>query len=366
MIVVKELEPDLPHGTVTWRSNLNIISFPHFRLPACEVAVKTLPNEYQSGMKQSNRRKCCKVKTISTQTEFQPQPTASQPGVRYMDTSPRKELFDSFSSLSSVDCTIEQQSLQQEVPQRQHKQLTNLINSVTMETTKKHLIGKNSQLTSNKKHKTKKEKIKANEDYDPSLSNAKHATMTIHKITKDSSSVITSSPVHQLTTTGNSVPCTNTDRNGVITAQHSLSLTPTSIPSSDMLTQKQSHSSDTLTHHTQKQPHSSDILTHHTQKQSHSSDTLTHHTQKQSHSSDTSTHHTQKQSHSSDTLTHHTQKQPHSSDTLTHHTQEQLRIIERVKHWSKFEQLKAKYLPQSVVHADNHVILHSRSWQNRS
>lgn len=316
MFVVKELEPDLPDGTVTWRSNLNIITFPHFRLPFHEesVSMKMLSIEHQeSSVKQSNRKKCRKVKTISTQTELQPQPAASRPGVRYMETSPRKELFDSFSSLSSVDCTMEQQTLQQEVPQQQHEQLTNLINSVTMETTKKHLIGKSSQFSSNKKrHKNKKEKL--NVDHDTSLPNAKHATMTTHEVTKDNSSLVTSSPVYQLTAA---------HRNSVITPPvHSLSLTPTSIPSSDMLTQKQSHSNDTSTHHTHKQSHPSDTLT-------------------------------QKQSHSSDTLMHHTQKQSHPSDILTHHmyTQEQSHIIEQVKHWSKFEQLKAKYLPQPVVHA---------------
>ena len=318
MIVVKELEPDLPDGAVTWNCNLSI-SFPHFR-PATHVV-------QEESIKQSNRRKFHKkVKTCSTQTEPQLQ-AASRPGMRYMETSPGKELFDSFSSLSSVNCTV---SPQQVAPK---EQVTDLIDSLTMETTKKHLTGTNTQHGDRKKQKKTRHKEKLT-DHNASLSSITHD----HERLKDNTLMQT---LH--------VPTTHCTPAVARQLQHS-SLNLTSTPSNDtLLSNVQSHTiGDIVTHHTHKQPHSSDTMTHHIQEQPHSSDIVTHHTQEQPHSSDTMTHHIQEQPHSGDIVTHHTQEQPHSSDIVTYHTQEQSRIVQQVKRWSKFEQLKAKYLPQST------------------
>ena len=328
MIVVKELEPDLPDGAVTWNSNLNI-SFPHFRPTAHEEPLVKLLQEEST--KQSNRRKFHKkVKTSSTQTEPQLQ-AASQPGMRYIETSPGKELFDSFSSLSSINCTM---SPQQVAPQ---EQVNNLINSLIMETTKTHLTDTNTQHGDRKRQKNKKTRRKEEKMtcHNVSLSSTTHERLKDNTLLQSDSS-----PVH--------VPSTTT---------HSI---VTHTPA--VARQLQHSSGDIVTHYIHKQPDSNDTVTHHTQAQPYSSDTMTHHTQEQPHSSDIMTHHTQEQPHSSDMVTHHTQEQPHSSDIVTHHTQEQSRIIQQVKHWSKFEQLRVKYLPQSTpssVTSDNHKMLHS-------
>ena len=335
MIVVKELEPDLPDGAVTWNSNLNI-SFPHFRPAAHEEPLVKLLQEEST--KQSNRRKFHKkVKTSSTQTEPQLQ-AASRPGMRYMETSPGKELFDSFSSLSSINCTM---SPQQVAPQ---EQVNNLINSLIMETTKTHLTGTNTQHGDRKRQKNKKTRHKEEKMtcHNVSLSSTTHERLKDNTLLQSDSS-----PVHVPSTTTHSI-VTHTPA-VARQLQHS-SLNLTSTPSNDtLMSNVQSRSSG-------------DIVTHYIHKQPDSNDTVTHHTQAQPYSSDTMTHHTQEQPHSSDMVTHHTQKQPHSSDIVTHHTQEQSRIIQQVKHWSKFEQLRVKYLPQSTpssVTSDNHKMLHS-------
>ena len=339
MIVVKELEPDLSDGTVIW--NNDIISFPCFRPAAHEDSVVVKSQE--GSIKQSSRRKFHKkVKTSSTQTEPQLQ-AVSRPGMHYMETSPGKEeLFDSFSSLSSVNCTMEQLQV---MPQQHKEQAINLL---TLETTKKHLTGKNAQHGKRKKQ-NKKEKLKVDEEHNVSLSSTTHAKLNSHETLKGNSMQSTDSPVH--------VPCTvKSTHTSAVTRQpqhSSYNLTSTSF-------------SDTVTHNVPEQSHSTgDIVTHHAWEQPHSSNIVTHHTQEQPHSSDIVTHHTQvQQPHSSDIVTHHTQEQPHSSDIVTHHTQEQSRIIQQVKHWSKFEQLKAKYLPQSIhssgVTSHNHKMLYSR------
>ena len=374
MIVVKELEPDLPDSTVTWNSNLNIISFPHFRPPAHEEPVVVMLSQQQGGMKQSkDRRKFHKkVKTSSSSTQTEPQLSASRPGMHYMETSPGKELIDSFSSLPSIDCTMEQLSLQQQVtpqeqvmPQQHKEQANNLINSLTMETARKHLTGKNTQHGDRKKQKNKK-KLKVDKEItyrNVSLSSIAHAKLTDHERLK-SNTLLQSTPVHVPST----AHCIVTHTPAVTRQLQHSSLNLTSTPSSDTVmhnVQQQSHpSGDTVMHHTQEQPHSSDTMTYNTHKQPHSSDIVTCYTREQPHSSDIMTHHTQVEPHSSDIVTHHTQvQQPHSSDIVTHHTQEQSHIIQQVKRWSKFEQLKAKYLPQSThssVISDNHKILHSR------
>lgn len=331
--MVKELQPDLPDGAVTW-NQLNIIGFPCFIAPThVESVTKKCP---ESNGRQASRRKTHKkkVKTSSTQTDLQQQLAVSRPGVRYMDTTPREELFDSFSSLSSVNYTIEQQPRQEDIPHQHDEQVTNLINSLTMETTKKHLISKNTQHSDRKqRHKNKTEQFTVNKDvacHNVSLPNTTHCIMAC--------STSSPAPVHE--------------------PQHS-SLTLTSTPSSASVihcTQKLPHSKDTVTHHTQVQSHSRNTVTHHTQVQPHSRDTVTHHTQVEPHSRDTMTHQTQVQPHSRDIVTHCTQAQPHSRDIETHHTWVQPNITEQVKRWSKFEQLKAKYLPHPNILSENQKI----------
>ena len=392
MMMVKELEPHLPDGTVTWGGNLNVISFPHFRVTTCEESMMAgRQNSSSSSARQVDRKehkkKKKKVKTSSTQTDVQSQSASSRPGVRYMDTTPSKELFDSFSSLSPLDHSMEQQSQ----ADQHNEQTTNIIESLTMQTTKKHLVGKNLQHSDKKRHRSKKEKFKMNEDdtRNTSMSNSTSGTMT-HSASppvSDGKHCTTAQLASPVTTQQEHLSLASTPYIDAMT-HHTQKLShPSDIMthhtqvqphSSDILThhtqvqphssdivthhtQVQPHSSDIMTHHTQIQPHSSDIVTHHTQMQPHSSDIVTHHTQVQPHSSDAMTHRTQVQPHSSDIVTHHTQIQPHSSDIMTHRTQVQAHIMEQVKHWSKFEQLKAKYLPHSYVSSsDNQRILHSR------
>ena len=351
MIVVKELEAELPDGTVTWNS---IISYPNFRGGHEQSATVKISQENR--VTQSNKRKLHKkVKTSSTQTD--PQVAVSRPGMHYMETSPGNELFDSFSSLSSVNCTMEQLSLPR--PQQRDELATDFISSLTMETATKHLTGKHGD---RKRHKNKKEKVK--KEMTP------NTTQASLKLLKDNT---ISSPA---STTANSRHC---NCSPTIISRPRSSLT-TSTPSSDTMThhtQEQPYHSDIMTHHTQQLPHCSDTMLHHTQELPYHSDTVTHHTQDQPYHSDTMTHHIQEQPHCSDTVTHHTQDQPHCSDTVTHltqkqpqssdkvtyHSQEQSRIIQQVKHWSKFEQLKAKYLaqpPHTSVTSDNHKTFCSR------
>ena len=318
--MVKELEPNLADDAVTWGSNINIISVPHFITLAHEqsTVIKKVANE-NPGSRQGDRRKCCKeVKTNSTQTELQ-QP-ASRPGVLYMDTSPTKELFDSFSSLPSLNSTMEQQSLKQNNASHDEQ----LVNSLITDTTKKHLTGKDSLHHGNKKkrHKNKKEKLKVHKDITATLSNGSTHTIPTDNETTDNALLLTSSPV-DLPAAAKSIGHTGVHTPYIVTQpQHSMPLTPTS-------------STPSLTHHSQKQTHSSDILTHHIQKQTHSSDILTHQTQKQT----------------------------RCSDILTHHSQEQSNAVQQAKHWIKFEQLKAKYLPHSLpsnITAHSQKLLHSR------
>ena len=376
MIVVNELEPYLLDGTVTWGNNLNIISLPHFRLAAPEESISE--GQRSSGGRANKKNHKKKVKTSSTQTDVQPQPVISRPGVQYMDTTPSKELFDSFSSLPSLEHSMEQ-------PHQHDEQATSIIQSVTMETTKKHLVGKGLHHSDKKRHhKSKKEKFKVTEGvshHNVLLSvSTPHTTYSASPPVHDGKHCTITQPTSPVTTRQQhcslaSTPCSDTmTHSSDIMTQH----TQIQPHSSDIMThhtqvqphsrdimthhtQVQPHSSDIMTHHTQVQPHSSDIMTHHTQVQPHSRDIMTHHTQVQPHSSDIMTHHTQVQPHSRDIMTHHTQVQPHSSDIMTHHTQVQPHIREQIRHWSKFEQLKAKYLPYHAnVSSDNQRILHSR------
>ena len=302
MIVVNELEPYLLDGTVTWGNNLNIISLPHFRVAAPEESISE--GQRSSGGRANKKNHKKKVKSSSTQTDVHPQPVASRPGVQYMDTTPSKELFDSFSSLPSLEHSMEQ-------PHQHNEQATSIIQSVTMETTKKHLVGKGLHHSDKKRHrKSKKEKFKVTEG-------VSHHNVSLSVSTPHTTTYSVSPPVHYGTTQPTSP---------VTTRQQHFSLAST--PCNNTMT----HSTDIMTHHTQVQPHPSDIMTHHTQVQPHSSDIMTHHTQ----------------------------VQPHSSDIMTHHTQVQPYIRDQVRHWSKFEQLKAKYLPCGNVSSDNKRILHSR------
>ena len=342
MIVVKELEPELPDDTVTWNS---IISYPNFRVGGNEKSATMKASQENSVTGRTNKRKFRKkVKASSTQTD--PQVPVSRPGMHYMETSPGNELFDSFSSLSSVNCTMEHLSLQR--PQQRNKQAADLINSLTMETTKKHLTGKHAQHGDRRRHKNKKEKV-----------NKEMTSSTTHSSLKLLKDDTINSPA---LTTANSRHC---NCSPTITSKPQCpSLTST--PSSDTIThhtKEQPHHSGIMTHHTQEHPYLSDTVMHQTHELPHHSDTMTHYTQEQPYHSDTVTQHTEEQPHCSDTVAHLIQKQSHSSGKVTYHTQEQLRIIQQVKHWSKFEQLKAKYLPQPAhtsVTSDYHKSVCSR------
>ena len=155
-MVAKELEPDLQKDMITWGSNINIISIPHF-------ITSTQPHSSGTDcLKQTSysKSKKKKVKTISTQTES---PATSRPGVRYMERSPSQELVDSFSSLSSVD----------------HNPVPPTIKTITMETTKHNLM-KNKDATTNKHHKKKRKHVTSSTPYV-----ASDITLTTQDITQD-------------------------------------------------------------------------------------------------------------------------------------------------------------------------------------
>jgi len=138
-LVAKELEPDLQKDMITWGSNINIISLPYF-ITSSKSPIKLHHSSGTGGTKRTSHIKCKKkVKTISTQTEL---PVTSRPGVRYLERSPSQELIDSFSSLSSVD----------------HTPVLPTVKTITMETTKHNLM-RNKDTTTKKRHKKKQKHI---------------------------------------------------------------------------------------------------------------------------------------------------------------------------------------------------------------
>jgi len=138
-LVAKELEADLQKDMITWSNNINIISLPHF-VTSTKSPIKPHLSSGTVGMKKTSRSKSKKkVKTISTQTES---PVTSRPGVRYLERSPSQELIDSFSSLSSVD----------------HTPVKPTIKTITMETTKHNLV-RNKDTTTKKHHKRKQKHV---------------------------------------------------------------------------------------------------------------------------------------------------------------------------------------------------------------
>ena len=170
-MVAKELEPDLQKDMITWGSSVNMISHP------CFITTKTVPtkphptSETDGPSHRSARKSKKKVKTISTQTES---PATSRPGVRYMERSPSQELVDSFSSLSSVD----------------HSPVPPTIKSITMETTKHNLM-RSKGTSPNKCHKKKRKHVTSTTAHV-----ASDISATTQDITQDTTTTTTTQDNH--------------------------------------------------------------------------------------------------------------------------------------------------------------------------